>query len=85
MRKAVSYLGSPGNPEGRETGRGKGSCGGKSLISAAAICSGLSSVGSPVCVRMCCWRTRALAYFLWQTGHWWNIRIGGFDLDGRRE
>ena len=41
-----------------------GGNGGKSLISAAAICSGVSSVGSPVCVRICCCNTNAFAYFL---------------------
>ena len=30
---------------------------------------------------MCCCRTSALAYFLWQTGHWWNMRMGGLDLE----
>ena len=59
---------------------GGGPKGGRSLISAASICSGVRSVGSPVWVLMCCWRTRALAYFLWQTGHWWNILMGGLDL-----
>lgn len=42
---------------------------GKSLISAAWICSGVRSVGSPVCSRICCCRTRAFVNFLWHTGH----------------
>lgn len=47
-----------GNPCARngliELGRGNAAGGGYSLISAACICSGVRSVGSPVCSRMCC-------------------------------
>ena len=77
---APPLLPDPDRPPGKYPGRAPGNkleagclrgpprgcpgIGGKSLISAAAICSAVSSVGSPVCVRICCCNTKALAYFL---------------------
>ena len=44
-------LPSPNGPPMLPGGKGNG---GKSLISAALICSAVNSVGSPVCVLICC-------------------------------
>ena len=59
MLSGDAWSGKPGKSLDWGIAPGKG--GTSPRISAAAICSGVRSVGSPVCVLMCCWRTRALA------------------------